>query len=193
MFQILLVSARNQMPFTVISGSKVESSKLTKTLTCDQQRNDIQICASECFNMHQNGSGSGCPGFLTDKTQSENCHICHVSSLGEINSNSFTTFTGDHLVYLILTHNTADPDIAMDFDQFSSGDNLINGTNTDGTTTNIVESDLVDAINGKGVYLHDEGKIRLTGSGSECWTNLEHCSSGLTLSIWMKPVIVANS
>ena len=191
MVQVQFLNATNQMPFTVIPGNNVESSKLDKTLTCDQQRSDIKVCASQCIDLHQNGSG--CPGFYTDKTQSGNCHVCHVSSLNEIQSNSYMTFTSDHLVYLILTYNTTEPDVAMDLDQFSSGTNLMNGMNTDGTTTNIAESDLVDAINGKGVYLHDEGKIRLTGSETECWTNLDHCSSWLTISIWMKTVTVANS
>ena len=30
--------------------------------------------------------------------------------------------------------------------------------------------------------------MRITGSGTECWTNLDHCSSGMTASIWIKPM-----
>ena len=35
--------------------------------------------------------------------------------------------------------------------------------------------------------------MRITGSGNECWTNLDHCSSGMTASIWFKPISLVTS
>ena len=55
-----------------------------------------------------------------------------------------------------------------------------------GTTTNVVDSDYVPGVHNSGLYLHGAGKVALTGSETSCWTNLQHCTSGMTVSIWLK-------
>ena len=183
---------QNQMPFTVLSGTTVESSSFSKTLICDSLGDNIEACAQECYDLQTNGTG--CPGFYTGTTQTGTCHICRVSTRAEINTNSYTTFTNDHLVYLILEENgMAKPDVAMGFEKFIPESSFMNGTNTEGTTTSIVESDLIEGVNGRGIHLHNSAKIHLTGSGTKCWTNLYNCSSGMTMSIWMKPTAVGDS
>ena len=53
--------------------------------------------------------------------------------------------------------------------------------------------DHVEGIKDKALYLHGGGRVSLTGLEGECWTNLDHCTSGVTMSIWFKPVQVKTS
>ena len=79
----------------------------------------------------------------------------------------------------------------MDFDNYTS--DTIYGTGTEGTIIGLAESDHVTRVKGSGLYVHGGGKVRITGSGTECWTNLDHCSSGMTASIWFKPTSLVTS
>ena len=185
-----VTTASNQMPYTVISGSAAEASRIATTLTCDQERSSIQMCADECLQMAENGTG--CPGFYTNKSRSGTCYICHVSNVTEIQATTYTTFTDNHLIYL-LDHNITDPEIAIDFEDFSPLSNTTHGNNVDGTTNGISASDHVTGVKGKGIHFDNGAKITLTGSEHECWTNIEHCTEGLTLSLWIKPVKVTQT
>ena len=40
---------------------------------------------------------------------------------------------------------------------------------------------------GTGLHLDGGGKVQLAGSETECWTNIEYCTVGVTMSIWVKP------
>ena len=53
------------------------------------------------------------------------------------------------------------------------------------------EADHVSGIKREALYVHSFRYVDLTGSGTECWTNLDHCSSGLTASIWFYPKSLA--
>ena len=177
------------MPYTVISGSAAGASRIATTLTChNQERSDIQICAQECSQMAENGTG--CPGFYANKDQRDICYICHVSNVTEIQATAYTTFTENHLIYLLHHnfYNITDPEISMNFEDFSPLSNTIYGNNVNGTTNGISAPDHVAGAKGKGIYFDNGAKITLTGSENECWTNIEHCPDGLTLSLWIKPV-----
>ena len=91
LFLLTFSMASVQMPYTVISGSAAEASRIATTLTCDQERSDIQICAEECFQMAENETR--CPGFYANKVQSQFCYICHVSNVTEIQATAYTTLT----------------------------------------------------------------------------------------------------
>ena len=52
----------------------------------------------------------------------------------------------------------------------------------------VIDSDHVDGIKDKALYLHNGGRVSLTGLEGECWTNMDHCTSGVTMSIWFKPL-----
>ena len=184
-FFVIVSKASVQMPFRVISGSAGQGSRIATTLTCDQERSDIQICAEECFQMVENGTG--CPGFYANKNGSEPCYICHVSNASEVQNIAYTSFTDNHLIYLV-DHNSTDPEIAMDFEDFSATSNTTHGNNVNGTTNGITASDHRTGVKGKGIYFDNGAKMSLTGSEHECWTNIEHCTEGLTLSLWIKPV-----
>ena len=171
------------MLYTVISGSAAEDSRIATTLTCDQERSDIQICAEECFQMTENGTG--CPGFYANKDGIGPCYMCHVSNIQNVQNANYTTFTGNHFLYL-RTHTKTQPEVAMDFEDFSSDNKTIEGQNVNGTANDIAESDHVTGIKGKGIFINNGANISLTGSEHECWTNIEHCTDGLTFSIWIK-------
>ena len=179
------------MPNKAISRA-YEIAKIGKALTCNEQISSIQICATECFDREQNGTG--CPGFytVTDSAGAQNCHICYVSNITEIQTSTYTNFSGNNLVYLFKT-DILPAEVPVDFEQLSAANDFINGTNTTGTTTNILDSDHVNGIKGKGFYIHDGAKVYLTGSEQECWTNLEHCESGISMSIWLKVVTFGDS
>ena len=176
-------SSTEQMPYRVISGSSAQSSRIATTLTCDQERSNIQICAEECFQM--TGNGTGCPGFYGDKDGSGPCFICDISNASQVQNVTYTTFTNNRFLYL-RTHNKTEPEVAMDFDDFSPESNTIEGNNVDGTTNGITVSDHETGIRGKGISFNNGARITLSGSEHECWTNIEHCTNGLTLSIWVK-------
>ena len=72
----------------------------------------------------------------------------------------------------------------MDFDNYTT--NTIYGTGTEGTIIDLAESDHIPGVTGSGLYVHGGGNVRITGSGTECCTNLDQCSSGMTASIWFK-------
>ena len=76
----------------------------------------------------------------------------------------------------------------MNFDNYTG--NTFNGKNVVGMAINVNPSDYVAGIHNERLHLHDGGRARLTGSGTECWTNLGHCSSGMTVSIWYKATVL---
>ena len=172
-----------QMPYEKISGSSTtEITKIGSTLTCNEQRSSLKDCAIECF--IRSLTNTGCPGFFWDTTQNNVFHMCHVSNITEVQGSSFTTFESNHIIYL-LKSKPVKPEVSMNFDSHSG--NTIPGTGTEGTTTNVVEDDFVSGIKGTGLYLHDGGRVALTGSSTECWTHLPNFASGMTVSIWFKP------
>ena len=170
-----------QMPYRKISGSSTtEINKIGLTLTCNEQRNSLKNCATECLNGNLN---TGCPGFFGDSTHNNVCFLCKVSNITEVQGSSHSVFGTNDVVYL-LKSKPVKPEVSMNFDSHSG--NTIPGTGTEGTTTNVVEDDFVSGIKGTGLYLHDGGKVALTGSSTQCWTNLENCTSSMTVSIWFK-------
>ena len=63
------------MPYKVILGTSTqEINKIGSTLTCNEQRNLVKDCATECLN--RSSSTTGCPGFYTNTTQSVMCYLC---------------------------------------------------------------------------------------------------------------------
>ena len=52
---------------------------------------------------------------------------------------------------------------------------------------------MVDGIKDKALYFHGGGRVSLTGLEGECWTNLDHCSLGVTMSMWFKPIQIKTS
>ena len=163
-----------QLPYRAISGSSTtEISVIGSTLRCNEQRNSLKECATECYDRSLN---SGCPGFYTDTTQNGVCHLCHPSS-------SATTFGSEDVLYLLRTK-WAVPEVSMDFENYTS--DTIYGTGTQGTILNLAKSDHVTGVKGKALYLQGGGTVRLKGSRTECWTNLDNCTSGMTISFWFK-------
>ena len=174
-----------QMPYKAISGSSTtDISVIGATLNCNEQRNSLKECATECYN--RSSSDTGCPGLHTDTTQNGVCHLCHPATSSEAK----TSFISDDVLYLLTTKRLV-PEVSMDFDNYTS--NTIFGTGTEGTIIGLAESDHVTGVEGKGLYVHGGGKVRITGSGTDCWTNLNHCSSGMTASIWLKPITMVTS
>ena len=163
-----------QMPYKAISGSSTAKiSVIGSTLRCNEQRNSLKEYATECYDRSLN---TGCPGFYTDTTQNGICHLCHPSS-------SATTFSNEDVLYVLRTK-WAVPEVSMDFENYTS--DTIYGKGTEGTIIGLAESDHVTGVKGKGIYMHGGGYVSLTGSGSECWTNLDNCTSGMTVSFWYK-------
>ena len=110
------------MPYEPISGGTVEQSVLNSTLTCDELRNSLQDCATECYN--KSLSDSGCPGFYTDTTQSNTCYICHVSNITEVQDSMYKTFGNNDKLYL-LKSKPVTPDVWMSFDSHTG--NTVSG------------------------------------------------------------------
>ena len=168
-----------QMPYCAMPGNSSEITAIGTTLTCNESRMSIRDCAMECYEKEH--SGSGCPGFYSEGEGG--CYICHPSSLVEIQSSLHTTFDASHTLYL-LKLKSAEPEISVNFDNYTS--THIYGKGTTGTKSGIVDSGHVDGIKDKALYLHGGDKVSLTGLEGECWTNLDHCSSGVAISIWFK-------
>ena len=163
-----------QMPYKVISGSSTtQISVIGSTLNCNEQRNSLKECATECYNRSLT---TGCPGFYTNTTQNGICHLCHPSS-------SATSFSNDDVLYVLRTK-WAVPEVSMDFENYTS--NTIYGTGTEGTKVRLTESDHVTGVREMGLRVHGNGYVRLLGSGTECWTNLDNCTSGMTVSLWFR-------
>ena len=171
-----------QMPFVKIPGSSTSKiNKIGSTLTCNEERNSLKDCATECYN--RRSTSTGCPGFYKESIQNSICNICHVSSYSEIQANLFKTFGNNDELYLMKSVRPV-TDIEMDFNNYS--ETTIYGKGTEGTKTDVVESNHISGIKGQGLYLHDRSHVILTGSGSECWTNLDNCTSGFSVSIWFQ-------
>ena len=175
-----------QMPYKKISGPSSDIiNTIGKTLTCNEQMNSLKDCAIECYNRK---FMNGCSGFYVNSTQNEIFYLCHVSNVSEISENLYTTMNNDHKLYLLKTKQIV-PDISLDFDNYTG--NTIYGDNIIGTASGIVESDHVSGIKGKALYIQrtNRAKVSLPGSGTSCWTNLDECSSGMTVSIWYQPKV----
>ena len=121
-------------------------------------------------------AGNGCPGFHASAVLNNVCSLCHVSNYTTTTS---TTFTNDDVLYLLTTRRIV-PEISMDFENKTG--NSFQGVGTVGTG-NMAQ---ITGVSGKGVHFTGTQGMRLTGSGTECWTNLDHCSSGITTSLWYK-------
>ena len=171
-----------QMPFKKVLGSSAtEMGKIGSTLICREERQTLKDCATECFDRSSNNDE--CPGFYSNSTTTNICFLCRVSNSSEVNNGLHTTFTQNSKVYLLL-HNKIEPEISIDFENYSG--NTIYGKGVEGTTVGVVDSDHIPGFMGNSLHLHDGAYVRLTGSGTECWTNLDHCTSGMTVSIWFK-------
>ena len=96
----------------------------------------------------------------------------------------YTIFTDKHKIVLLLEQESTNPEVSMSFDDVNN--ETITGINTIGTTSNVYPSDYVIGKNGKSLYLHDGGKVRLSGSEHACWTNVDLCTQGITMSLWVK-------
>ena len=143
----------------------------------------------ECYKRELNGSG--CPGFYRESLNGGGgCYICHPSSLTEIQSSIHTIFNSSHTLYL-LKLKSAVPEIMVNFDNYT--DTTVFGKGTTGTKSGVTDSDHVEGIKDKALYLHNGRRVSLTGLEGECWTNMDHCTSGVTMSIWFKPIQIKTS
>ena len=173
-----------QMPYEAVSWNSRQIATINFTLTCNENRGSTRDCAIECYRRDVNGSG--CPGFSLESCQSGSvCHICHPSSLAEIHSSLHTMFNSNKTLYLLRLKSTV-PEISVNFDNYT--DTILYGKGTTGTKSGVVDSDHVEGIKDKALYLHDGGRVTLTGLEGECWTNMDNCTSGVTMSIWFKPL-----
>ena len=86
---------------------------------------------------------------------------------------------GTNDVVYLLKSKPVNPEVSMNFENHSG--KTVPGTGTEETTTNVVEDDFVSGIKGTDLYLHDGGKVALIGSSTECWTNIQNCTSGITV------------
>ena len=119
-------------------------------------------------------------GFHACAVQNNVCSLCHASNYSEVSGNLSTTFTNGDVLYLLTTRRVV-PEISMDFE--NKNVNNFQGVGTVGTG-NMAQ---ITGVSGKGVHFTGTQGMRLTGSGTECWTNLDHCPSGITTSVWYKP------
>ena len=186
----LAANAEDQTPYLAVLRSSEKINAIGNILTCDEERASAPYCGSECYNRSQSGAGAGCPGFYKSLNPGDPCYICRVSTNSEVQNNSFTTFTSDQVLYLLYTE-AVTPEVSVDFDRYSyeSGNLIVAGINTTGTTRNVDETDFVPGKRNLSLHLHNTD-VTLSGSGTECWTNFDHCSSGLTMSIWVKPTAI---
>ena len=167
-----------QMPFTKVYGySSEQINRIGSSLTCDEERSSVKDCATDCT------ASTTCPGFYTESSGNVACKICHVSSSSEIQGNSFTAFQdGDEIFVRKSLQPT--PEVALNFDKYTETEFL--GEATLGTMVDIEESDHVSGVKGQGLYVHGGSHVILTGSGSECWNNMDYCTSGFSASIWFQ-------
>ena len=180
-FESLAFLPEIQMPYKTVSW---HSAQIDFTLTCNEERRSTRNCAIDCYKRELNGGG--CPGFYSETLQNEGgCYICHPSSFPEIQSSLHTIFNSNHTLYLLKVK-SAVPEISMNFDNYT--DTTVYGKGTTGTKSGVADSDHVEGIKDKALYLHDGGRVSLTGLEGECWTNMDNCTSGLTMSIRFKPL-----
>ena len=184
-------TAEDHSPYLTVLGFSEQINAFGNTLTCDEERDSASECGTECYN--RSHSGERCPGFYTSLITSDPCYICHVSSGNEVQTNSSTTFISDHILCLLYTE-AVTPEVSVDFDHYSyeSGNLIVTGFNTTGTTRNVAESDFVPGKRNLSLHLNN-ADVTLSGSGTECWTNFDYCLSGLTMSIWLKPTAIITS
>ena len=171
-----------QMPFKkVVGSSTTEISKIGSTLICNEQRNFLKDCATECFD--RSLTSTGCFGFYSNSTENNICYLCRVTNSSDVLNNLNTEFTANSSLYL-LRHSEIKPTIYMSFENYSG--NTIYGEGVVGITVGVVDSDHIPGFRGRSLHLHGGSYVRLTGSEAECWTNLDHCLSGMSVSIWFK-------
>ena len=176
-----------QMPFKKISGfSNIVFRRIRPTLNCDELCNSLKECAVQCFERSLKENTS-CPGFVfVDSNQNNVCYLCQVGNYSEMTNSLNATFSPSSVLYLTTYKNSLySPEVSMDFDNYTG--TRIFGPGVEGTIETFEKSQHVEGVKGQGLYLHDRARVQLTGSGTECWTNLDHCTSGMTVSIWYKP------
>ena len=149
-FQTFAFLPEIHFPYKGISWNSAQMATVNSTLTCNEERGSPKECAIECYKREL--SGSGCPGFYRESLQDGGgCYICHPSSLVEIQPSHQTTFDSNQTLYL-LTLKSAVPEISVNFDNYT--DITIYGKGTIGAKSGVVDSDHVDGIKDKALYLH---------------------------------------
>ena len=170
-------------PFKVIGENSAEINVIHKTLNCNKNPElEMQNCARQC--LKREGDGTGCPGFIVDSSQGNKCKLCGISKIQDVQNSVYTTLTDRHKVVLLLGQESTNPEVSMSFDDVT--DETITGINTIGTTSDVDPSDYLNGKNSKSLYLHDGGKVRLAGSEHACSTNVDLCTHGVTMSMWVK-------
>ena len=188
-FQSLAFLPEIQMPYKAVSWESAQITTINSTLTCNENRTSTRDCAIDCYKRELNGSG--CPGFYRESLQGEGrCYICHASTFAEIQLSLHIIFNSNNTLYLLNLKSVV-PEMSVNFDNYT--DTIVYGKGTTGIKSGVVDSDHVDGIKDKALYLHGGGKVSLTGLEGECWTNLDHCTSGVTMSIWFKPLDIKTS
>ena len=185
-----IINIQPYSPFKMIGGNSAEINVINKTLKCDGNPElEIKNCARKCLKMEVDGTG--CPGFIVDSSRGNKCALCGISEFRDVQNSTYTTLANSHKVVLLLGQERTNPEVSMSFDNVN--DETITGINTIGTTSFVEPSDYVNGKNGKSLYLHDGGKVRLSGSEHACWTNVDLCTHGVTMSLWVKPQDIRTS
>ena len=160
-----ILNVQRYSPFKVIDGTSAELNVIKKTLKCDETPElGVGNCGTKCLKNEK--METGCPGFIVDSADGNKCTLCQISKIQDIQNSRYTPLTNEHMVVLLSTEESTVPEVSMNFDEVNP--ETITGINTMGATTNVCPSDYVDGINGKSLYLHDGGKVRLTGSEHAC-------------------------
>ena len=89
-----------QMPFKkIMRSSTTEINKIGSTLICNEQRNSIKDCATECFD--RSLTNTGCPGFCSDSAVKSICYLCRISNSSEVINGLHNTVTQNSSLYLL--------------------------------------------------------------------------------------------
>ena len=129
-----------------------------------------------------------CVGFVTVPVDTT-CILSNPANFSEITATSYLQITDNQSVFI--RKRNEKPDVYLPLEPENITGTTIVG---EGVTGTLVNDGNIQVQNGKvmrGLHFSNQGRISLDGSVNDCFSHMPACEHGISLSMWMKPSVVA--
>ena len=170
-------------PFVKITIKNKFYNKVNVRLNCNEMYKNIRECSEQCYFKEKHGSG--CLSFIENKTKN-NCHICNPASKSDIMASNYTVTNNNHLVY-ILKHKKKKPVMYLPLEGDNITDTTVKGDGVYGFLVQPMNTQVQAGKVNEGLYVRNSGRLVLANTANECVGDLDLCTKGLSIALWVKP------
>ena len=176
-------SIKLTFPFSKMTIKSKFYNKVNVKLNCNEMYKNIRECSEQCY--FKGKQGSGCLGFVKNKTKN-NCYICHPASKSDIMASNYTDINNNHLVY-ILKYKKNNPVMYLLLEGDNITDTTVKGNGVYGFLIQPIDTQVQTGKVNQGLYVRNSGRLVLANTANECLGDLDLCTKGLSIALWVKP------